>query len=67
MNKTTTEKRMMTMMKHPGWIVAALLLFAVIMSQITIAVKSAKIEDLERACAIYHRKLTGEPHPFYAE
>lgn len=48
-------------------ITVAMLLGSVVMSQITIRQKSATIKVLQKVCAIYHRKLTGEPHPFYSE
>jgi hypothetical protein len=61
-------------MKAMGWIVAAVMAVAFLVAQNTIATKSATIEmltkateTLERTCATYHRKLTGEPHPFYSE
>ena len=61
-------------MKATGWICAAVMAVAFLVAQNTIATKSATIdvlteatETLQRACATYHRKLTGEPHPFYSE
>ena len=59
-------------MKAIGWIVAVVMFAAFLMAQNTIAVKGRTISTLEnavsvleRTCATYHVKLTGEPHPFY--
>ena len=55
-------------MKNAGiYIMGVMLGVVIIISQLTIRNKSATIKNLQEACAVYHRKLTGEPHPFYAE
>ena len=61
-------------MKATGWIIAAVMAIAFSVAQYTIATKSRTVETLqeavrvlERTCATYHLKLTGEPHPFYHE
>ena len=54
-------------MKTTGWLIAIGMTLAFLVSQLTIATKNTTIELLERTCAVYHHKLTGELHPFYSE
>lgn len=54
-------------MKYTGWILTLVLFVVVIINQVTIANWKEACGDLEKACAVYHRKLTGDPHPFYSE
>lgn len=53
-------------MKHTALFLVVVMVATMLINQNTIQTQKDTINKLERALAIYHEKLTGEPHPLYS-